>query len=225
MAATPNLPPIFSLPTADEETIKSVLDTLFEPSPEIHAIAIPVIQRKKRIPANPGLTAELAPVPPHPSSSLSSPPLTIPDETPFTSYASLIQHIGTLLHQLAISSSSSPSSSPTREKLHAILGSHPRLGAKKVDSAQSRAEQAQLNTGAAAAVGEAERLAALNREYEERFPGLRYVVFVNGRGRDVITEDMRRRIDRGDIRAEEREGIQAMVDIALDRAKKLSSAS
>ncbi|KAI1277721.1 Oxo-4-hydroxy-4-carboxy-5-ureidoimidazoline decarboxylase [Xylaria sp. FL0933] len=231
MAATPNLPPISSLPTADEETLKSVLDTLFEPSPEIHAIAIPVIQRRKRIPANPGLTAELAPppVPPHTSSSLSSAPPTIPDETPFTSYASLIQHIGTLLHQLAISSSfsssSSPSSSPAREKLHAILGSHPRLGAKKVDSAQSRAEQAQLNTGDAAGADEAERLAALNREYEERFPGLRYVVFVNGRSRDVIMEDMRRRIDRGDTRAEEREGIQAMVDIALDRAKKLGSAS
>ncbi|KAI1346063.1 Oxo-4-hydroxy-4-carboxy-5-ureidoimidazoline decarboxylase [Xylaria sp. FL0043] len=224
MAATQNLPPISSLPTADEETLKSVLDTLFEPSPEIHAIAIPVIQRRRRMQANPGLTAELAP--PHPSSSLSSAPPTIPDETPFTSYASLIQHIGTLLHQLAISSSSSPSpsSSPARKKLHAILGSHPRLGAKKVDSVQSRAEQAQLNTGATAA-DEAERLAALNREYEERFPGLRYVVFVNGRSRDTIMEDMRRRIDRWDIRAEEREGIQAMVDIALDRAQKLGSAS
>ncbi|KAI0427359.1 Oxo-4-hydroxy-4-carboxy-5-ureidoimidazoline decarboxylase [Xylaria sp. FL1042] len=231
MTAIPSLPPISSLPTADEETIKSVLDTLFEPSPEIHAIAIPVIQRRKRIPANPGLTAEVSPVPPQSSSSLSSPTPTVPDETPFTSYASLIQHIGTLLHQLVISSSSSSSSpsSPAREKLHAILGSHPRLGAKKVDSAQSRAEQARLNTGAAA--DEAERLVALNREYEERFPGLRYVVFVNGRSRDVVVEDMRRRIDRGDIRAEEREGIQvsrcplAMVDIALDRAGKLGSAS
>ncbi|KAI0908653.1 Oxo-4-hydroxy-4-carboxy-5-ureidoimidazoline decarboxylase [Ustulina deusta] len=231
--STPSLPPISSLPTADEETIKSVLDTLFEPSPEIHAIALPVVRRTKRIPANPGLTVDLPG--PHPSSSLSSP--TVPDDTPFTSYASLIQHIGTLLHQLAISSSSPPfssssssssspsspaSSSSAREKLHGILGSHPRLGAKKVDSVQSRAEQAQLNTGA---TDEAERLAALNREYEQRFPGLRYVVFVNGRSRDVVMQDMRRRIDRGDIRAEEREGIQAMVDIALDRAGKLGSIS
>ncbi|KAI1306648.1 Oxo-4-hydroxy-4-carboxy-5-ureidoimidazoline decarboxylase [Xylaria venustula] len=215
---TPSLPPISSLPTADEETIKSVLDTLFEPSPEIHTIAIPVIKGTKRIPANPGLSADLPPPPP--SSSLSS--ATIPDDTPFASYPSLIQHIGALLHQLVISSSSTPSSSRSREKLHAILGSHPRLGAKKVDSAQSRAEQAQLNT---AGTDESERLAALNREYEERFPGLRYVVFVNGRSRDVIMEDMRRRIDRGDIRAEEREGIQAMVDIALDRAGKLGTVS
>ncbi|KAI1150738.1 Oxo-4-hydroxy-4-carboxy-5-ureidoimidazoline decarboxylase [Nemania diffusa] len=215
--AAPSLPAISSLPTADEETIKSVLDTLFEPSPEIHALAIPAIQQRRRIPANPGLTADLsAPIP----SSVS-----IPDTTPFTSYAALIQHVGTLLHQLAISSSSSSPSPAAREKLHGILGSHPRLGAKKVDSAQSRAEQAQLNAGGAGATDEAERLAALNQEYEARFPGLRYVVFVNGRGRDVVMEDMRRRIDRGDIRAEEREGIQAMVDIALDRAKKLSATS
>ncbi|KAI1161897.1 Oxo-4-hydroxy-4-carboxy-5-ureidoimidazoline decarboxylase [Nemania serpens] len=213
--STPSLPPISSLPTADEETIKAVLDALFEPSPEIHAIAVPAIQQRGRIPANPGLAADL-PAPLAPST-------TIPDDIPFTSYASLIQHIGALLHRLIISSSSSsssPSSPAARNKLHGILGSHPRLGAKKVDSAQSRAEQAQLNTGAA---DEAERLAGLNREYEARFPGLRYVVFVNGRSRDVVMEDMRRRIDRGDIRAEETEGIQAMVDIALDRAAKLGS--
>ncbi|KAI0854974.1 Oxo-4-hydroxy-4-carboxy-5-ureidoimidazoline decarboxylase [Xylaria cubensis] len=209
---TPSLPPISSLPTADEETIKSVLDTLFEPSPEIHALAVPAIQQKRRIPANPGLTADLS-VPLHSST-------TIPDDIPFTSYADLIRHVGLLLHQLA----TPPFSSSSRERLHSILGSHPRLGAKKVDSAQSRAEQAQLNMATTGdGVDEAERLAALNREYEARFPGLRYVVFVNGRGRDVIMEDMRRRIDRGDIRSEEREGIQAMVDIALDRAGKLGS--
>ncbi|KAH8167413.1 hypothetical protein CIB48_g805 [Xylaria polymorpha] len=140
---------------------------------------------------------------------------------PFASYAEMIQHIGLLLRQLA----TSPASPSSRDKLHSILGSHPRLGAKKVDSAQSRVEQAQLNnnTASSSGVGEADRLADLNREYEERFPGLRYVVFVNGRGRQAIMEDMRLRIDRGDIRLEEMEGIQAMVDIALDRAGKLGS--
>src|SRR5690606_9558018 len=82
-----------------------------------------------------------------------------------------------------------------------ILGSHPRLGEKKLDSAQSAAEQAQLRTAA-------EQLAALNAEYEAQFPGLRYVVFVDGREKSVIMTDMRRRIARGDIRLEEREGIQ-----------------
>ncbi|KAI0448846.1 Oxo-4-hydroxy-4-carboxy-5-ureidoimidazoline decarboxylase [Xylaria acuta] len=206
---TPNLPPISSLPTAEEESINSVLDTLFEPSLELRALAVPAIRQKRRIPANPGLTLDL-PMP-IPSS------ITIPDDTPFTSYTALIQHIGLLLHQL-VNSSSSPSS---RDKLHSILGSHPRLGAKKVDSAQSRAEQAQLNTATGGGIDETERLSALNREYEARFPGLRYVTFVNGRHKDAIMEDIQRRIDRGDIRIEESEGIQAMVDIALDRARKL----
>lgn len=48
-------------------------------------------------------------------------------------------------------------------------------------------------------------------------------VFVNGRPRPVIMENMRARIDRGDIKAERQEAIQAMCDIALDRATKLQA--
>jgi len=103
--------------------------------------------------------------------------------------------------------------------LEAILSAHPRLGEKKVESEQSRKEQAQLNQGGSEEAG---KLAEFNRKYEERFPGLRYVVFVNGRSRPVIMEDMQTRIDRGDIELEKQEAIQAMCDIAKDRAKKLS---
>lgn len=78
------------------------------------------------------------------------------------------------------------------QTLLSVVGSHPRLGSKKVDSAQSAAEQANLQ-------GEGEQLLALNQEYEEKFPGLRFVVFVNGRGRQEIMNDMRVRIDRGDF--------------------------
>jgi 2-oxo-4-hydroxy-4-carboxy--5-ureidoimidazoline (OHCU) decarboxylase len=46
-------------------------------------------------------------------------------------------------------------------------------------------------------------------------------VFVNGRPRPVIFEDMRRRIARGDIQEEKKEAIKAMCDIAADRARKL----
>lgn len=67
--------------------------------------------------------------------------------------------------------SDSPSTSDT-EWLDKILGAHPRLGAKKVDSAQSQAEQAQLNTGGEE---EATKLRNMNEEYEQTFPGLRYV--------------------------------------------------
>ena len=60
----------------------------------------------------------------------------------FPSYNDLIASVGVQLTDL----SESPSMSDT-EWLDKILGAHPRLGAKKVDSAQSQAEQAQLNTG------------------------------------------------------------------------------
>jgi 2-oxo-4-hydroxy-4-carboxy--5-ureidoimidazoline (OHCU) decarboxylase len=73
------------------------------------------------------------------------------------------------------------------------------LGAKKVESAQSAAEQAKLQAG-----GEEEGrvLAELNEEYERTFPGLRFVVWVNGRGRGEIMEIMRERIERGDWEGE-----------------------
>ncbi|KAK6217980.1 hypothetical protein LQW54_003038 [Pestalotiopsis sp. IQ-011] len=194
------LPPISELPSASIKTQIQAIDLLFEPSTELHTLALPVL-KSKRGPTDPGASADQAP----PAGS----------GLALDSYPSLIQHIGALLHQLARSDEPS-----ARQKLHGILGSHPRLGAKKVDSAQSQAEQASLNSGAAE---EAEKLKALNDEYEARFPGLRYVVFVNGRSRPVVMENMRERIDRGDFKEEELEAVRAMVDIALDRAKKLES--
>lgn len=100
-----------------------------------------------------------------------------------------------LLALAASSSSSSPDST-----LLSILGSHPRLGEKKIESAHSVAEQANLKRDTNEA--QAEELARLNRQYEETFPGLRYVVFVNGRGRPEIMEDMKSRIARADYTKE-----------------------
>lgn len=85
----------------------------------------------------------------------------------FPSYDDLIASIGVQLTELSESTSTSDTA-----WLESILSAHPRLGEKKVDSEQSRAEQAQLNTGGE---GEAEKLKALNAEYEHTFPGLRYV--------------------------------------------------
>ncbi|KAK6080781.1 OHCU decarboxylase [Seiridium cupressi] len=200
------LPPISELSSSPIKIQLQALDLLFEPSTELHTLALPALKSKRSRPSS-GTSAS-APPPPGPSQSPGSEPA-------FDSYASLIQHIGSLLQQLAHSEEPS-----ARQKLHGVLGSHPRLGAKKVDSAQSQAEQASLNAGAAE---EGEKLKTLNEEYEAKFPGLRYVVFVNGRSRPVIMENMRQRIDRGDIKEEEQEAIRAMVDIALDRAKKLQA--
>ncbi|KAH8725945.1 Oxo-4-hydroxy-4-carboxy-5-ureidoimidazoline decarboxylase [Phaeosphaeriaceae sp. PMI808] len=173
-----SLPAISSLPHSDNSTLTTVLDLLFEPSPLLQSLTLPVLR-----------------------------------STTFPSYNVLIIAINTQLGALA--SSDNPEHIST---LSEILCSHPRLGEKKVDSEQSRKEQAQLQQGGEE---EKEKLASLNKEYEEKFPGLRYVVFVNGRPRPAIMENMRARIDRGDIKAERQEAIQAMCDIAADRAAKL----
>lgn len=88
-------------------------------------------------------------------------------KTSFSSYSDLIASIGLQLTELAESSSTSD-----KRWLEDILTAHPRLGEKKVDSDQSRTEQAQLHTGGEE---EAARLEALNTEYERVFSGLRYV--------------------------------------------------
>ncbi|KAM3423482.1 hypothetical protein BST61_g910 [Cercospora zeina] len=135
-------------------------------------------------------------------------------EKQFETYADLVAAVGMQLAALAESASSSDTA-----WLESILGSHPRLGAHKVESAQSQAEQAQLHGSA----DETEQLRALNEEYEQTYPGLRYVVFVNGRSRPVIMHDMRERIAKSNLRAERSAAIRAMCAIAADRAAKLSS--
>ncbi|KAF3765242.1 hypothetical protein M406DRAFT_340685 [Cryphonectria parasitica EP155] len=178
----PTLPDATMLASLPESTLTSVLDLLFEPSHDLHTLALPTLR-----------------------------------SITFTTYPDMID---TLRDQLLVIAKTVHPDPSARKPLLSILGSHPRLGEKKVESAQSAAEQAQLQS---AAESEAEVLASLNREYEARYPGLRYVTFVNGRSRDIIMEDMRRRIARGDFLAEEAEAIHAMADIAKDRAGKLAA--
>ncbi|KKK17736.1 hypothetical protein P175DRAFT_0448254 [Aspergillus ochraceoroseus IBT 24754] len=140
----------------------------------------------------------------------------------FPSYTGFIDAVGSRMSAL------SAANSPTDKAiLVGILGSHPRLGQPKTKAAEhlselSKKEQANLNTGAEE---QAEKLRVLNAEYEEKFPGLRFVTFVNGRSRDVILVEMRQRIDRGDVEREVEETIQAMCDIAKDRARNLEQTS
>lgn len=127
-----SLPPISTLPHASDPELTTVLDLLFEPSPPLNTLTLPVLR-----------------------------------STTFPSYETLIAAVHAQLQALA----RSPRPDDIQQ-LSAILCSHPRLGEPKVDSAQSRQEQAQLQQGAA---DDKEKLAALNREYEAKFPGLRYV--------------------------------------------------
>ncbi|KAI5819547.1 Oxo-4-hydroxy-4-carboxy-5-ureidoimidazoline decarboxylase [Pyronema omphalodes] len=133
----------------------------------------------------------------------------------FESYNSFIDFVASLLFDLT------HETSPEKQGLLLdILSAHPRLGAKKTEvlSEHSAKEQASLK---AASEEEGRKLEELNRLYEEKFPGMRYVVFVNGRSREVVMENMKERIQRGDLEEEKREAIEAMRDIAKDRASKL----
>jgi len=166
------LPPASSLRSLPDESINQILSVLFEPSPSLTSLLLPLIRH----------------------------------DTSITTYTDLANLARKTLLSLAT----------TDPVLLEILSAHPRLGAKKVESAQSQAEQRSLG-----GEEERERLARLNEEYEEHFPGLRYVVFVNGRSRDEIMEDMRRRLDSGTQEGEVRAASDAMCDIAVDRAAKL----
>jgi 2-oxo-4-hydroxy-4-carboxy--5-ureidoimidazoline (OHCU) decarboxylase len=189
------LPPTSQLPDLDATSRAQVLDLLFEPSTQLHTLSVTAIA-----------------------------------EQPFSTYPDLIDFVATQFTTLLDSNLESD-----QKWLVDILGAHPRLGEKKVDSALSRAEQAAMKAAESASTGGASsrsgadeeiarKLKALNEAYEEAFPGLKYVTFVNGRPRPVIMEDMERRIARGDVRQEKVDAIQAMCDIAKDRARKLGAA-
>lgn len=67
-----------------------------------------------------------------------------------------------------------------------FVGGHPRIGEVQHLSALSAREQAAAATPPAVLA----RLAHLNACYERRFPGLRYITFVNGRSREQVMREM-----------------------------------
>jgi OHCU decarboxylase len=217
MTSTSKLPPATSLPSLPEKDIEDILDKLFEPSKTLHRLVVPAVKAQ-----NGGITGrrgiETGTNPDVPGDS---------EKDLFSTYDSLIDYVGKQVNALSMlgslgefSSSAKPEQSDDQKALYSILGAHPRLGAKKAAaeslSDSSKSEQAGFGEGS-----EAELLKGLNEEYESKFPGLRYVVFVNGRPRTEIMQNMKTRIERGDFEAEVQEGIEAMCDIAKDRASKL----
>jgi len=71
-----------------------------------------------------------------------------------------------------------------------FLGGHPRIGEIKGLSALSAREQAAHATPPEVLA----RLLVLNEEYERRYPGLRYITFVNGRSRKMIMLEMEEKL-------------------------------
>lgn len=107
-----------------------------------------------------------------------------------------------------------------------ILSAHPRLGAgaNATLSTHSCAEQSSLlnvNANGGDDDTNAVDLQKWNAVYEDAFPGMRYVVFVNNRSKTQIIQNLRQRVKRADRAAEMRDAISAMRDIAKDRASKL----
>jgi 2-oxo-4-hydroxy-4-carboxy--5-ureidoimidazoline (OHCU) decarboxylase len=168
-----SLPPASSLQSLPDEEVCQVLSLLFEPSPALHSLILPLI-RSRSLPT----------------------------------YSDLAHATREALSSLSMDST----------VLLDILSAHPRLGAKKVDSEQSQAEQKSLGNE-----NELAELQRLNEEYEKKFPGLRYVVFVNGRSREEVMKDMKKRTEVGDREDEIVKAIDAMCDIAVDRARKMGA--
>lgn len=140
----------------------------------------------------------------------------------YASYSELIEKSRSiLLDFLRTAEERAEAGGPFDTRVDRIIAAHPRLGPSREPinlSAHSSSEQKSLQSGSAE---EAQQLEDLNKSYEMTFPNLRYVVFVNGRPRSEIMRNMRERIQRNDIQRERYEAINAMCDIALDRASKL----
>jgi 2-oxo-4-hydroxy-4-carboxy-5-ureidoimidazoline decarboxylase len=116
---------------------------------------------------------------------------------------------------------------PAAEQIE-LVDAHPRLGAPPGSvSAISFVEQGYAQEAAERAAQDAERerarvaaeLDRLNAAYEARF-GFRYCVFVAGRPRSALLHDFEMALE-ADRLAELRRAIDAVVDIAADRASKL----
>lgn len=71
-----------------------------------------------------------------------------------------------------------------------FIHAHPRIGQVTNLSAHSEKEQASIETSADVLA----RLVELNALYERRYPGLRYITFVNGRTRAQIKDEMEARL-------------------------------
>ena len=113
-----------------------------------------------------------------------------------------------------------------------LIDAHPRLGAPPASvSALSVREQGYASEAAenlaSEAAAERTRVAAaldrLNRDYEARF-GFRYCVFVAGRSRAALLPGFETALEQ-DRDAELHRAIDAILDIARDRASKLAPES
>ena len=128
---------------------------------------------------------------------------------PFATFDELIERARAVAHAM-----------PEAEQLE-LIDAHPRLGAPPgTVSALSYGEQG-YDRDSTAPVDIAAALERANETYEAYF-GFRYCVFVAGRSREALLPDMAAALER-DRAFEIERALDAVVDIACDRAKKLVS--
>ncbi len=112
----------------------------------------------------------------------------------------------------------SAASTLTDDELERALARHPRIGERadetRHDAGHSTREQSGVDRDDADV---AERLAAGNRAYEERFDRV-FIIRAAGRDADEILRELRRRLDNTD-EAERAETIEQLTQIALLRAR------
>ena len=190
-----SLPPIEQITQLSDSEIQDALDNLFEPCQTLSSYLIPKIRNR----------------------------------SDFRTYADLIEYCRLQLHKLINEHKTSSKNADVggiKEQICKIVSAHPRLGVPKKQisslSAHSQNEQKSLNEGDESGTL-AVKLRALNDEYERSFPGLIFVVFVNGRSREEIMEIMDHRISTSSWNDEVQIAFDSMCDIALDRARKLNS--
>ncbi|GME71828.1 unnamed protein product [[Candida] boidinii] len=243
------LPPCSKLNDYSYKEIESILNNLFEPCESLTSFLIPLLYP---LPNSATTSASTSSSTNASSTSFSSPsaPFKSSSKT-YHDYKNLIEncrfHLTQLINDLNKSKDLNDgglSYNSLNNLLNEIISAHPRLGPPKPQpqasqtqqtqqtttthkspvpedlSDHSKNEQKSLNSGNPEL---AQRLIELNAKYEETFPGLRFVVFVNGQSREKIIEKMINRINRNNINLERFEAIDAMCDIALDRAKKLGA--
>lgn len=145
----------------------------------------------------------------------------------FKTYTELIESTRVLLSDIISNyEKDSKNNILVKSDICKIVSAHPRLGVPNNKSAHlsvhSKNEQKSLNSGNQNPELE-NTLKLLNAKYEDTFPGLRFVVFVNGRPRSEIIDLMNHRIQTSNWINEVKIAFNSMCDIALDRAKKLNA--
>ncbi|KAF9936428.1 hypothetical protein BGZ67_002375 [Mortierella alpina] len=146
---------------------------------------------------------------------------------PYASYSALIDETSHLLTNV--------DQFLTEQEQLDVINAHPRIGAAKANlSALSLIEQGYTPEDAAKKVDATATpsqddevtqatLKRLNQEYEDKY-GFKFVVFVNGRPRNVIIPVMEERIKNSTQEEEKKIALRDMVLIARDRLKKLNVA-